>query len=283
MLRVRHLGVTDAQPGTEEHSVLGLPNRVRLRVLGLVDVRDPEGRELRSVISQSKRLALLSFLALAGRNRFRRRDTVVGLFWPEAGQRAARAALRQALSWLRREVGGVAFTQRGEEEIGVAHEYLWCDAVAFDDAIAAEDTERALMLFGGNLLEGVFVAGGAPELERWLDEERELRRRQATRAASARAEHDAAAGRLDSAVEWARRAVLLSPNDEASYRRLIRLLAAASDCAGALEAYARLRDQLAEDYDAEPSAATIRLVSEVRSGGFAAGGDHRNAKAIPMQ
>ena len=280
MLRVRHFDVTDAQPGTDACSVSGLRDPVRLRVLGLVDVRDAEGRELRSVISQSKRLALLSFLALAGRNRFRRRDTVVGLFWPDADQRAARAALRQALSWLRRELGGVAFTQRGDEEIGVAPEHLWCDAVAFDEAIAAEDTEQALLLFGGNLLDGVFVAGAAPELERWLDEERELRRRQATRAASTRAEHDADAGQLDSAVEWARRAVLLSPNDEGSYRRLIRLLGAASNRAGALEAYARLREQLAEDYDTEPSEATIRLVSEVRSGGFAIAGDHRNANPI---
>jgi len=231
-----------------------------------LDVRDPQGREVRSVLTQSKRLALLSYLAIAGRNRFRRRDTVVGLFWPETDQRAARASLRQALSWLRHELGADALTHRGEEEIGVAAEHLWCDAVAFDEAIAAQDPEQSVTLFRGDLLEGVFVAGAAPELERWLDDERVRRRQHATRAVSALVERDAGAGRLDSAVEWARRAVLLSPNDEANHRRLIQLLAAAGDRAGALEAYARFRERLVEDYGTQPSAETIRLVSEMRTG-----------------
>ena len=238
---------------------------VRLLVLGPLDVRDPVGHEVRSVLTQSKRLALLSYLALAGRDRFRRRDTVVGLFWPEAEQRAARAALRQALSWLRHELGAGVLTHRGEEEIGVAADHLSCDAVEFDEAIASQDPARAVTLFRGDLLEGVFVAGAAPELDRWLDDERVRRRQQATRAASALAERDAGAGRLDSAVEWARRAALLSPNDEANHRRVIELLAAAGDRAGALEAYAGFRQRLVEDYGTEPSAETIRLVSEVRA------------------
>src|SRR5262245_51985733 len=226
----------------------GSTDRVRVLVLGACDVRDPVGREVRSVITQSKRLALLSYIALAGGDRFRRRDTVVGLFWPESDQRAARASLRQALSWLRHELGGGVLAHRGEEEIGVAADHLWCDAVAFDEAIASQDPEQALTLYRGDLLEGVFVAGAAPELERWLDDERARRRQQATRAASALAERDAAVGRVVSAVEWARRAVVLSPNDEASNRRLLQLLAAAGDRAGALEAYAAFRARIVEDY-----------------------------------
>ena len=243
----------------------GLTGRVRLVVLGPLDVRDARGREVRSVLRQSKRLALVSYLALAGRDRFRRRDTVVGLFWPEAEQRAARASLRQALSWLRHELGSGVLTHRGEEEIGVAADHLWCDAVAFDEAISSQNPEQALTLFRGDLLEGVFVVGAGPELERWLDDERGRRRQQATKAASILAERDAVIGRFGSAMEWARRATLLSPNDEANHRRLIQLHAAAGDRAGALEAYAEFRDRLAEEYGSEPSADTIRLVSAVRS------------------
>ena len=242
-----------------------LTGRVRLLVLGPLDVRSPDGRELRAPIAQSKRLALLSYVALAGRDRFRRRDTVVGLFWPEADQRAARASLRQALSWLRHELGSDVIAHRGEEEIGVAAERVWCDAVAFDEAIAAQDPAKALALYRGDLLEGVFVAGAGAELERWLDDQRGRRRQQATQAASALAERDAGAGRLASAVEWARRAVSLSPNDEAIHRRLIQSLAATGDRVGALEAYARLQEQLAEDYGTDPSEETVRLISEVRS------------------
>src|SRR4249919_3350880 len=137
MLGPRHFDVTAAQPGRKAHVTDGPTGRVRLLVLGPLDVRDPVGREVRSVITQSKRLALLTYLALAGRDRFRRRDTVVGLFRPEADQRAARASLRQALSWLRHELGSDVLTHRGEEEIGVVADHLWCDAVAFDEAIAS--------------------------------------------------------------------------------------------------------------------------------------------------
>ena len=251
--------------GGEVHVTAGPNGRVRLRVLGPLDVRDPVGREVRSVLAQSKRLALLSYLALTGRDRFRRRDTTVGLFWPDGDQGAARASLRQALSWLRHELGSAALTHRGEEEIGVAADHLWCDAVAFDEAIGSQDPEQALALYSGDLLEGVFVAGAAPELECWLDDERRRRRQQATRAANALAERDAAAGRLTSAVEWARRAARLSPGDEASHRRLIQLLAATGDRAGALESYAALRARLAEDYGAEPSVETVRLISEIHA------------------
>ena len=108
----RHFDGTGAQPGREVHVTAGPNGRVRLVVLGPLDVRDPVGREVRSVLAQSKRLALLSYLALAGRDRFRRRDTAVGLFWPDGDQVAARASLRQALSWLRHELGSAALTPR---------------------------------------------------------------------------------------------------------------------------------------------------------------------------
>lgn len=239
--------------------------RVELLILGRLDVHDAAGRDVRSVITQPKRLALLSYLALTGRDRFRRRDTVVGFFWPELDQLRARAALRQALSWLRHELGPGVLINRGEEEIGVAADALECDAVAFDEAIASHQPDRALALYRGDLLDGVFVAGASPELERWLDEERNRRLQQATRAAMELAEAEAARGRPREAVEWARRATSLSPNDEGNHRRLIQLLAAVGDRAGALEAHSAFRARLVRDYGAEPSSETIRLMAEVQA------------------
>ena len=78
---------------------------IQLRLLGGVDLVDPDGRgELRSVLVQPKRLALLVYLALAGDRRFRRRDTLVALFWPELDAEHARGALRQSLRFLRGEL-----------------------------------------------------------------------------------------------------------------------------------------------------------------------------------
>src|SRR5512144_517104 len=80
---------------------------IYLRTLGGLDLRDADGRELRPVIGQPKRFALLAYLAQAGHQGFRRRDTITALFWPELDQEHARGALRQALRFLRRELGDV--------------------------------------------------------------------------------------------------------------------------------------------------------------------------------
>ena len=92
---------------------------IHLRTLGGLDLRDADGRELRPVIGQAKRFALLAYLAQAGHQGFRRRDTITALFWPELDQEHARGALRQALRFLRRELGDGVLATRGEEEIGI--------------------------------------------------------------------------------------------------------------------------------------------------------------------
>src|SRR5438876_8146459 len=89
---------------------------IRLRTLGAVDLKDSEGRELRPLLTQPKRLALLTYLALAGSSGFRRRDTVVALFWPELDEEHARGSLRQALRFLRRSLGEGDIVSRGAEE-----------------------------------------------------------------------------------------------------------------------------------------------------------------------
>ena len=64
-----------------------------LRILGGVELCGPDGRPVRSILAQPKRLALLIYLAAAGPEAFRRRDTLLALFWPEADAGRARRAL----------------------------------------------------------------------------------------------------------------------------------------------------------------------------------------------
>jgi len=54
---------------------------IEFRTLGRLALRDPEGRDLLAVFSASKRVALLSYLALASPGGFHRRDTLVALLW----------------------------------------------------------------------------------------------------------------------------------------------------------------------------------------------------------
>jgi serine/threonine-protein kinase len=238
---------------------------IQLRTLGGLDLTDPDSRgELRSILVQPKRLALLVYLALANSQRFRRRDTLTGLFWTEADEDHARGALRQALRFLRGELGPAVLVNRGEEEVGVNPEVLSCDATEFELACETADWGRALELYRGDLLAGVLIADASPEFEHWLDGERGRLRQRAAAAAWSVVGDAERLGDLARAAPLARRAVELAPDDETSVRRLIRILDHKGDRAGALSAYEAFRLRLATEYDAAPSPETEALLANIR-------------------
>jgi len=238
---------------------------IRLRTLGGADLTDAEGRELRPVLAQPKRFALLAYLALASSSRFRRRDTVVALFWPELDQEHARGALRQALTFLRRELGDGVMVTRAEEEVGVDPACLICDALQFDLACEAGRSGEAMEHYRGDFLEGLFIADAAPELEQWMDEERARLRRRAAQAAWSLAEERRARGDNAAAAEWGRRATTFSANDEGELRRLIGLLDGLGDRAGAVRKYEEFARHLAREFQVEPSAETQAQIQAVRT------------------
>ncbi len=237
---------------------------VEFRVLGAVDLRGEGGAELRAVLSQPKRVALLAYLGAASPRGFHRRDALLALFWPELDQDRARAALRQALHGLRRSLGDGAIEGRGTEEIRLDTGSVRCDAVAFDDAVDERRHADAVELYGGELLAGFFISG-AVEFEQWLDLERARLRRRAVEAAWALAGECNAAGNASLAAHWARHAAALVRDDEEALRRLIGLLSDLGDRAGALQAYDAFARRLSDEYEAEPAADTRALIASVRS------------------
>ena len=98
----------------------------RLSVLGPADLTGPEGRPIRSGSLQPKRLVLPAYLAMTSRRAFVRRDTLLGLFWPELAGDQARHALRQALHQIRSIVGRDAIVGRGEGEVAASRRVRWC-------------------------------------------------------------------------------------------------------------------------------------------------------------
>ncbi|HET7234344.1 MAG TPA: hypothetical protein VFJ16_30300, partial [Longimicrobium sp.] len=141
-----------------------------LRTLGKLDLRAPDGSPADAVLAQPRRAALLAFLVLARPRGPVRRDVLLALFWPDGGDARGRAALRNALSYLRRALPGVLEARAGDAvEAGPAA--LRCDVWEMDDALARGDDAGALALYGGELLAG-FHAGGAPAWESWLEGER---------------------------------------------------------------------------------------------------------------
>jgi DNA-binding SARP family transcriptional activator/tetratricopeptide (TPR) repeat protein/TolB-like protein len=243
---------------------------IRLSILGSLELRGADGHEIGSVLAQPKRLALLVYLAVATPRGFHRRDRLLGLFWPESDEEHARAALRQAVRYLRRSLGAGVVVNRGEEELGLAEGALACDAVEFVSALAARDAAAALRLYRGDLLESFFVAG-APDFERWLEEERAALKRQAIAAAWAESDAGAEAGDAAAAIELARRALALDPTDERGVCRLAALLDRSGDRSGALRALEAFAERLSAEYGLEPSPETATLIAAIRERGGASG------------
>jgi DNA-binding SARP family transcriptional activator/Tfp pilus assembly protein PilF len=238
---------------------------ILFRTLGAAELEEHLEACARPIAIQAKRLALLAYAVLAGRGRHRRRDSIVALFWPDLDEEHARSALRQALTYLRRILGSSAVVTRGEEEIAIDADALRCDAVQFDEAVAAGKLEDAMALYRGDFLEGLFVSEASPELGQWIDTERSRLRQAAATCASSLAEESWQRSDGASAARWARVAVALGPDDERKLRRLVKLLDSIGDRAGALEAHERFARRLASEYSAEPSAETKALMAEVRS------------------
>lgn len=238
---------------------------IKLRTLGGVELADGRGSELRSLLAQPKRLALLVYLASRNHHATRRRDSLVALFWPELDAAHARGALRQALSFLRRELGEKVLNGQSEEAVGFEPGAFECDAVAFEQACDDGRLTEGLERYRGDFLEGFFVSGGSLELERWIDSERARLRQCARDAARTLAERADAAGDRLAAARWAQRALALAPDDEDALRCVLRLLDRAGDRAGALRVYADFTEQLAREFGVAPSAETQRLWADVRS------------------
>jgi serine/threonine-protein kinase len=243
---------------------LGMP-LIELRTLGTLDLHSAEGRELHSLLAQPKRVALLAYLCIAQPHGFHRRDTLLGLFWPDSDQEHARASLRKSLHILRRALGDDAILSRGDEEVAVDFHLVSCDAAAFEANVKANRLEEALELYRGDLLAGFFI-DEAPEFDQWLHSERTRLRACAARAALALSSELEASGNLPAAVISARRSLELSDTDEHALRKLIELQCKAGDRTGAIQAYDTFARHLSAEYQTEPSVETRSLVERIREG-----------------
>src|SRR5687768_1272183 len=238
---------------------------LRLFTFGSVELQDPSSGEAGAVLAQPKRLALLVYLATARPFRVHRRDDLLALFWPDLDDARARDALNQALRFLRQSLGPEVFVRRGAEDVGIDPARLWCDAVAFQEALEGGRPADALALYRGDFLQGFFIEEGGG-FEEWMERERAAHRESAARGARQLADENAEAGALTMAIDWGRRALDLAPDDERALRRLLRLLDRAGDRAGAFRAYEAFVRRFRGQFGGEPSPDTRGLAEQLRSG-----------------
>jgi DNA-binding SARP family transcriptional activator len=236
---------------------------IRLRTLGPVALDGARGPKADAITRGPKRLALLVYLAIDPPRGFKRRDALAALFWPELDQQRARHALRNTLLELRKALGDGALCSRGSEEVGLSAEALWCDAVAFDERLAARQRKEALALYRGPFLDGFHVPGVAPEFEHWVDRQRERLTLSHVAALEGLAEDCEARKDFVAAVDHWR---LLSAHHPWNGRVVLRLMLALEAVGDRAEALRRariygtlLRDELAAEPDPEVAALAARL------------------------
>lgn len=190
---------------------------------------------------ERKDALLLAWLALEGPTH---RARLATLLFPDAGESGGRGNLRQRLYRARQTFAGLL---AGEDPLRIA------DAIDVDAADPGAP---------GELLAGV-TTNDLPELEQWLDSQRDQRRRRRGDWLARGADTAEAEGDLAAALEHARSAVANDPLSEPAHRRLMRLLYLSGDPSAARLAYDHLRDVLRRELGAAPARETEELQRQI--------------------
>ncbi len=234
-----------------------------LHLLGGIELRGVRIEVADKLLAQSKAVALLAYLALCPDGRYQRRDRIVGLLWPELDQTHARSALRKAVLAVRSALGDDVLIGRGDEELLLPPEQLWCDVRAFSAHADAGHVAHALELYEGELMPG-FHLTGCGEFDAWLAQERGAVARSAAAAAWTLALQLEASQDFTRAGRMARRVVQFEWTDERVLRRTMQMLERIGDRAGALRIYEDFARRVNTELEAQPSAETVALVAEIR-------------------
>jgi len=235
---------------------------LRFRTLGGAAVESETG-PVGGAAAQRKSLAILALLALAG-DRGISRDKLLAFLWPETDPDRAGHRLTQALYALRRDLQvGALFL--GSAELRLNAELMGSDVAEFVAARRAGQLDRAVALYEGPFLDGFFLSG-APEFERWVDNERAGLARDYAEALETLAAEAVARGDPRRAAEWWRR---LADHDPLSSRVTVHLmsaLAAAGRRADAIDRARAYQELIQQELDASPNPAVLALAQQLRKG-----------------
>lgn len=238
---------------------------IRFLTLGTTELEaDDDVSAVADLVSQPKRLALLTFLTIDRPGARHFRDTLLALLWPDLDTDRARHALRQTLYHLRQTLGSEVVLGEDQSGVGVDGTAVWCDAVAFEEEIDRGRPAHALELYGGEFMPG-FHSESGPAYDLWLDTVRQRLERKAVEAAWSLADRAESRGDTREACAWARRVVRLQPYHERAGRRLARLLGATGQRVEALRTLDRLVSRL-EGEGLVPEPETWALADRVRQG-----------------
>ena len=209
--------------------------------------------------------ALLAFLALAPSPV--PRHSLAELLSEEGDEHEQRITLRQAVYLARKALPDSAVSASGQGDLALDEGLVRADVRLFREAIARGDL--ASLAEAVDLYRGPFLAGEkspSPAFEEWLRGRRNELLERAIEALLLLARSDEEAGRHDSALTRARRALELDPLREDGHRQVMRSLAAVGQRSAALRHYDVARRALAEELSVAPEAATEALRKAIACG-----------------
>lgn len=244
----------------------------QLTLLGGATVQDETGATARP-LSRRHPLALLALLVTVP-SRTLSRGKLVGLLWPDSPEETARNRLNTYVHVVRKVVGEEVLVSVGDD-LRLDRTMLTCDVCEFEEALEADDYERAIDLYSGPFLDG-FRLGGSPAFEQRVDQERARLQHGYYGALEALAER--AEGRDDPelAAYWWRERANQDPYDSRVTRRLMVVLVKTGNRAGALRVAHEHARLLEEEFGTQPSLELRALVQALED---SPAGDATEAKA----
>lgn len=238
-------------------------NHLRLITLGRLALVSASGDD-ESLSKRRRQLAVLAVLALNARPVSR--EQLVDMFWGDEDEDRARHSLSNALSSLRGFLGATAIATR-QTDVGLSSDArLGIDALEFNAACEASDHERAVALYTGPFLDGVFVPNSS-RFDGWVARERARFERQFLHACEAHCTTLSRARRWDECAAVAARWLDALPPSRAAAIMMLSALAAPGTKEAlhtALNAYDVLVRRLELDYESPPDPRVTLLAAGFR-------------------
>lgn len=224
-----------------------------------------------------RRMALLALVAAAGRRGITR-DRVIGILWPDAEEEQARHTLSQTLYTLKRDTGRDCIVAGPELRLEPS---ITSEIGELQEALSAGKWEVVNTLASGVFLDGFYLAG-APEFERWVEEERSRLQSSITRAIEQLASTADPSGEHPRALRWWTRLTELEPLNARYAAARMRALAAAGDRASALAHARAYEERVRRELDADVDPSIRKLAQSLRgeSGSRAAAVPPRAAPTV---
>ena len=228
-----------------------------------------------------KVLALLIYLAVEAEQP-PRRETLVGLLWPNHTEADARHNLSQSLLRLRHAIQDrqtsppFLLATRQTIHLNPISDH-WLDVAAFlsyvkSTSVGLGDQQpdlhalrQAAELYRGDFLSRFSLPDNNP-FEEWVTTKREQLRQQAQKALTWLVSYYEVQAEYEPAHHYAWRLVELDPLNEIGQRRLMRLLALSGRRQAALSQFETCRQQLTDGLGLEPEPETVTLYQQILNG-----------------